>query len=184
MRLFARQQFAHLALFATLARCTLACGADTDHAPPIGSPTPTGPIVEQGGGSPSGGGSTGRPGDGLGGGAATIGTSGNPATLGTGGDASFAGNGSGGDNTFGSGGSATARRSFRRRRHFEWFCWRFLTRLASSKSIDAAASMLPGRSGLEMRSALLLRYERCSRVATQLRDSALRASALRAGSRT
>jgi len=108
MRLFARQQFAHLALFATLARCVLACGADSDHAPPIGSPTP-GPIVEQGG-SPSGG-STGRPGDGLGGGPATIGTGGNSATLGTGGDASFAGNGSGG-NTFGSGGSATASNPF------------------------------------------------------------------------
>jgi hypothetical protein len=104
MRLFARQQFAHLALFATLARCVLACGADTDHAPPIGSPTPTGPIVEQGGSSS--GGVTGRPGDGFAGGAATIGSGGNPATFGTGGDASFAGNGSG--NTFGSGGSATA----------------------------------------------------------------------------
>src|SRR6478609_1951798 len=111
MRLFARPQFARLALFATLARCALACGADTDHAPPIGSPTP-GPIVEQGG-SPSGGGSTGRPGDGrpgdgLGGGAATIGSGGNPATFGAGGDASFAGNASGIDNNFGRGGSAAA----------------------------------------------------------------------------
>ena len=104
MSLFTRQQFAQLALFATLARCALACGADTDHAPPIGSPTgPTEPIIEQGG--RSSGGSGGQAEAALAGGAATIG---NPAaTPGAGGDNSFAGNGSGG-NTFGVGGSATA----------------------------------------------------------------------------
>jgi hypothetical protein len=105
MRLFARQRFAHLALYATLGHCALACGADTDRAPPIGSPTgPIGPIVEKGGNSSAD--NAGQPGTSLAGGAATtIGTGGD--TPGTGG-ARFgvAGNSAGG-NAFGSGGSTT-----------------------------------------------------------------------------
>jgi hypothetical protein len=111
MRLFARQQLAHLALFATLARCALACGADSDHPPPIGSPTvPTVPIVE--GGGSSAGGSTGQPGTSLAGAAATIdsggssfGSGGSP--FGSGGGSPL-GNGSAGGSPFGTGGSATA----------------------------------------------------------------------------
>ena len=52
MRHFAVQQFARLALCATLGQCVLACGADTDHGPTVGSPTgPVGPTVNEGGGS-------------------------------------------------------------------------------------------------------------------------------------
>ena len=57
MRHFAVQQFARLALCATLGQCVLACGADTDHGPIVGSPTgPGGPTVNEGGGSNATGG--------------------------------------------------------------------------------------------------------------------------------
>jgi len=103
MRLFAIR-FAHLALFATLAHYTLACGADTDHGPTIGAPTvPVGPIVE--GGGNSSGGIGGQPAA-TGAQPAPIGTGGG---FGSGGSGPFgaAGNGSAGSNPFGSGGSAS-----------------------------------------------------------------------------
>ena len=50
MRHFVRQRCAQLALFATLAHCALACGADTDRGPPIGSPPgPDGPVIHEAG---------------------------------------------------------------------------------------------------------------------------------------
>jgi hypothetical protein len=53
---FVLQRCARLALYATLARCALACGADTDHGPPIGSPTgPVGPVVNEAGSTASNG---------------------------------------------------------------------------------------------------------------------------------
>ncbi|HEX2672370.1 MAG TPA: hypothetical protein VHM25_15925, partial [Polyangiaceae bacterium] len=56
MRHFVLQRCVYLALYATLARCALACGADTDHGPPIGSPTgPVGPVVSEAGSSASAG---------------------------------------------------------------------------------------------------------------------------------
>jgi len=51
MRHFGFQRLARFSLCTLLAHCALACGADTDHGPPIGSPTgPGGPVVVEGGG--------------------------------------------------------------------------------------------------------------------------------------
>ncbi|HET7541504.1 MAG TPA: hypothetical protein VFK05_16625 [Polyangiaceae bacterium] len=53
---FVFQRFVRLTLYATLARCALACGADSDHGPPIGSPTgPAGPVITEGGSANPGG---------------------------------------------------------------------------------------------------------------------------------
>jgi len=47
---FASQRFVRLTLYATLARCALACGADSDHGPPIGSPRgPLEPVITEAG---------------------------------------------------------------------------------------------------------------------------------------
>jgi len=56
MRHFALQRLTRLTLYATLAHGALACGADTDRGPPIGSPRgPGGPIVSEGGATNLGG---------------------------------------------------------------------------------------------------------------------------------
>lgn len=104
MRHFVLQRFVRLALYATLARCALACGADTDHGPPIGSPTgPIGPVVSEAGSSAS----AGQAGNNTGG--ASIGTSpdfGGAFNSATGGSAFGAGgSGSAGRDQFGVGGS-------------------------------------------------------------------------------
>ena len=120
MRHFVLQRCVRLALYATLAHCALACGADTDHGPPIGSPTgPIGPVVSEAGspasagqaGTNTGGASVGTTSD-LGGvfntatgGSSVFGTGGN----GTGGRDPFAVGGSGpSNNPFGAGGTVTA----------------------------------------------------------------------------
>jgi len=122
MRHFILQRCVHLALYATLARYVVACGADTDHGPPIGSPTgPSGPVVSEAGasaraGAPgnqnTGGASVGTTSE-LGGGTFNSATGGTGA-FGTGGDGSagrdqFGVGGSGpGTNPFGAGGSVSA----------------------------------------------------------------------------
>ncbi|HYQ01990.1 MAG TPA: hypothetical protein VER96_25125 [Polyangiaceae bacterium] len=59
MRHLTRQRCAQLALYATLARCALACGADTDRGPPIGSPPgPDGPVIHEAGSTGVAGGQT------------------------------------------------------------------------------------------------------------------------------
>jgi hypothetical protein len=100
MRHFAFRRFAHLTLYATLACCASACGADSDHGPPIGSPTgPIGPIVNEGGAF-SGGGSAGQPGVNANAGQPGFGPSGG----------AFNQPGSSGANSFGIGGTGSAGR--------------------------------------------------------------------------
>ncbi len=108
MRHFAIQRLARLTLYATLARCALACGADSDHGPPIGAPT--GPVIVDEGGNSNGNGpgNGGQPGN-PNGGAAANGASGTFNTAANGGTGQFevGGNGNGGGNPFGVGGSST-----------------------------------------------------------------------------
>jgi len=105
------QWFARLTLCATIAHCALACGADSDHGPPIGAPTgPIGPIINEGG-STNGSGGAGQSGGNANAGP-NVGTSGSPDVVGIGGSAPF-GNGSAGrdpftDNPFGIGGTPSA----------------------------------------------------------------------------
>lgn len=104
MRLFAPQRFAHLALYATLTRCVLACGADTDHGPTIGSPTgPQGPVVIEAGGSFGGGQGSVNPGTGD-----PINGTGGTLDTGSGGTGVFGTAGSGVVGTAGSGVFGTA----------------------------------------------------------------------------
>ena len=115
MRHFSVQRFARLTLYAALAQCALACGADSDHGPTIGAPTvPIGPVIDESGGASSqagGSSQSGNPGQpdpipGTGGAAAdaTAGAfgSGGRDSLGT------AGNGSAGRDPFGIAGSSSS----------------------------------------------------------------------------
>ncbi|HEY0465684.1 MAG TPA: hypothetical protein VGC79_15830 [Polyangiaceae bacterium] len=113
MRLFALQRTAQLALSVTLAYGALACGADTDHGPTIGSPTgPIGPVVVEAGTS-SVGGQGGNSNNGT-----TVPGSGGTFNNGSGGSGVFgtagngivgnAGNGTGNTDPFGIGGSPTS----------------------------------------------------------------------------
>jgi hypothetical protein len=52
---FTFQRVARLTLYATLAHCASACGADTDRSPPIGSPDPIPPVLSEGGAFTGGG---------------------------------------------------------------------------------------------------------------------------------
>ncbi len=106
MRHFAVRRFARLALYATLARCALACSADSDHGPPIGAPEgPIGPIVAEGG-TFSGAGNGGQAAANTNSGAAANGTAGGAfGTVDTAGAGPFGNGGNG--NAFGSGGTGT-----------------------------------------------------------------------------
>jgi hypothetical protein len=106
MRHFALQRLVRLTLYAALAHCTLACGADSDHRPPIGTPTgPVGPIVTEGGSSSVGGQAGTSPS--VGGGA--IGVTGGGFDVAAGGANPFGvgGTGSAGRDPFGVGGAFT-----------------------------------------------------------------------------
>lgn len=101
-------QGARLVLYATLAHCALACGADTDHGPPIGSPPgPTGPVVNDGGRFDGGGQGGANQNTGGGNPGVTPGITG--GTLGAAGNDSIGIGGSGvaGGDPFGVGGAAT-----------------------------------------------------------------------------
>ena len=102
---FSVQRFARLVLYATLSNFALACGADSDHGPPIGSPTgPTGPVVGEAGNfnGAGTGGQFGNPSAG----APAVDPSGGSFNTGTAGGAAFGTGGSGND-PFGIGGSET-----------------------------------------------------------------------------
>lgn len=105
MRHFALRQLARFSLCAALAHSVLACGADTDHGPPIGSPPgPTGPIVVEAGGY-AGTGQGGANSNAAGGATVTSGGSFDPGAAGT---TQFGAGGSGGaGDPFGVGGTAT-----------------------------------------------------------------------------
>jgi len=108
MRHFAVQRCARLTLYATLAHCLLACGADDEHGPPIGAPT--GPVVNEGGssnaGANAGGGTPGAGAPAIGG---PVGASGAFGTAGAAASNPFgtAGDGSAGRDSFGIGGSGS-----------------------------------------------------------------------------
>lgn len=107
-----------MALCATLAHCALACGADSDHGPPIGSPTgPVGPITNEGGSSNGTGGAGTNANAGTGANPAIDGTSGGalngPGSAGASSLGIAGANGPGGD-AFGSGGFATGSDPFAR----------------------------------------------------------------------
>ncbi|HKO49565.1 MAG TPA: hypothetical protein VJV79_17670 [Polyangiaceae bacterium] len=100
---FALQRFVHLCLSVTLAACALGCGADRDHAPPIGSPPGApGPIIVEDGGPRGSGGAGASTNTNTGGSVIANGGAFNTAPFGTSGN----GNGSAGRDSIGAGGTS------------------------------------------------------------------------------